>query len=258
MTAHTLHDLPPQLAANRYYWCGWSGDQPDTDLPIYRSDVRHGLLNGVLRVRNRPLDEAVEEARRVLAGSRWLWWVGDDSDPGTAEGLLARGAEPAGGMPIMAIDVTAVAPADPPADLKIAPVSGPDETAEYVRAYAGPLGFEADAVGTAIDRELNFGYPQVVRLAGWVDGRIAGTCTLSLGTEVGALYCIATDPDLRRRGIGTALTREALRLTRESGRRIATLQASSDGEPIYRAIGFATVSRYQMFKLPAQPEGTDA
>jgi len=244
-----IHDLAPQLAANRRYWCGWAGARPDTDLPIYRSDLKHGLLNGVLRVRDWPLDKAIEEAAGVLAGLPWLWWVGPDSDEGTAEALIAHGAKQAGDMPVMAVDVTTVAATEVPIGLEIVPVAGRDDMLQYVRAYSGPLGFEED-IEPVVDRELGFAYPGVIRLAGRVGGKTVGTCTLSLGTEVGALYCIATDPGYRRRGIATALTREALRITRESGRRIATLQASREGEPVYRNIGFETVSRYRLFQFP--------
>ncbi|GAA2186782.1 GNAT family N-acetyltransferase [Micromonospora lupini] len=249
MNTYSIHDLEPQLAANRRYWCGWAGTDPDTDLPTYRTDVPHPLLNAVLRVRDRPLDEAITEARKHLTGSHWGWWVGTDSDEGTAEGLLERGAEQIADMPIMAVDVTTVADVAAPTDLEIGLAVEPSELREYVEAYAGPLGIPGDR-GLVVDRELNFAYLDVVRLAGRIDGRIVGTCTLSLGTDIGAVYCIATDPDFRRRGIATALTREALRLTRESGRRIVTLQASSEGEPVYRQIGFETVSRYRLYQLP--------
>jgi ribosomal protein S18 acetylase RimI-like enzyme len=249
MRLHSIHDVEPQLAANRQYWCGWAGALPDTSLPIYRSGIKHSLLNGVLRVRARPLDRAIEEAGRLLTGSQWSWWVGADSDEGTAEGLIAHGAKQAGDMPIMAVDVTTIADAEPPAHLKIVPVTGRKDMQEYVRAYAGPLGFSGD-IDAVVDRELGFAYPTVVRLAGVAGGKTVGTCTLSLGTEVGALYCIATDPEYRRRGIATALTRQALRITRESGRHMATLQASREGEPVYRNIGFETVARYRLFHFP--------
>lgn len=247
----SIHDLEPQLTANRRYWCGWTGALPDTDLPIYRSDVRHGLLNGVLRVRHWPVERAIEEATRVLSGSRWSWWVGEDSSQGTAEGLLAHGFSTGAPLPIMAVDVNTVTPVDPPADLKIWPMVEPAEIRDYVRAYLGPLGFEPDDLDAVVERERHFAYPHVVRLGAVTDGRPVGTCTLSLGTEVAGLYCIATDPQYRRRGVATALTREALRITRDTGRRIATLQASPAGEPVYRAIGFATVGHYQMFAPPA-------
>src|SRR5215469_4676671 len=119
MTVESIHDLEPQLAANRQYWCGWAGARPDTDLPIYRTDIKHVLLNGVMRVRDWPLDKAIEEARRVLTGSPWSWWVSADSDEGTADDLIASGAELALAMPVMAVDVTTVADAKAPADLEI-------------------------------------------------------------------------------------------------------------------------------------------
>lgn len=249
MTTSSIHDLAPQLAANRRYWCGWAGTQADTDLPIYRTGIAHPLLNGVLRVRNRPLDAAIAEAHERLDGSPWGWWVGGDSDEGTIDGLLARGGKQIGDMPVMAIDVATVADVPAPADLKIQTVTGRVAMEEYVGAYAGPLGFTGD-LGIVVDRELGFA-SEVVRLAGLVDGRTVGTCTLSLANDVGGLYCIATDPEYRRRGIATALTREALRVIRDTGRRIATLQASSDGEPVYRGIGFETVARYRLYQLAA-------
>jgi ribosomal protein S18 acetylase RimI-like enzyme len=250
MTVQSIHDLEQLLAANRQYWCGWTGAQPDTDLPIYRTDIKHGLLNGVLRVRNWPLDKAIEKARHLLTGSTWHWWVSADSDEGTAEGLIAGGAEPAGGMPVMAVDVTTVADANAPADLQIVPVAGRDEMRKYVRAYSGPLEFEPDDLEFIVDRELGFANPDVIRLAGHIGGETVGTCTLSLCAEVAGLYYIATDPEYQRRGIATALTLEALRITRESGRRIAVLTATSPGEPVYRNIGFETVANYRLFGFP--------
>ena len=249
MTEESIHDLEPQLAANRAFWCGWVGSLPDTDLPVYRANIDHALFNGVLRIRNRSLDEAIDDARKQLSGSRWSWWVGSDSDKGTADALLARGAEQTSNMPIMAVDVTAVPEADAPEGFSVRVVSDVAQLSGYVRAYAKPLGIQGK-LGPLIDLEQRYVSSQVIRLAGIVDGRTVGTCTLSLATDVGALYCIATDGQYRRRGIATALTLEALRLTRESGRRIATLQASSEGERVYRRIGFETVGRYRLFKLP--------
>jgi ribosomal protein S18 acetylase RimI-like enzyme len=251
MTMQSIRDLQPQLAANRRFWCGYTNAEPDTDLTIYRSDISTFLHNWVLRVRNWPLDQAIEKAKNELTGVKWSWWVGADSDEGTAEGLLARGAEEIGEAPIMAVDVTTVADAEEPADLKIAAVTGPDDIREYVRAYAGPLGLDISNLEPVITGELGFAYPEVIRLAGRVDDKIVGTCTLSLGTtEVGALYCIATDPEYQRRGIATALTREALRLTGKSGRRFATLQSTEQGLRVYQNIGFETVGSYRFLSFP--------
>ncbi|WP_213002426.1 GNAT family N-acetyltransferase [Winogradskya consettensis] len=246
---NSIRDLEPQLAANRRYWCGWAGAAPDDDLPIYRTDIPHPLLNGVLRVRNLPIGDAIEEAKNRLTGSAWSWWVQRDSDEGTAERLLSHGAEQVGHTPIMAVDVTTVAEPVVPKGLSIRAAAEPAEIQRYVEAWAGPLGVTGN-LGIVVERELNF-YPDMVRLAGVVDGRTVGTCTLSLGTaDVGGLYTITTDPDYRRRGIATALTLEALRIIRKTGRHFATLQSSGAGLAVYEKIGFRTVAHYDFYQLP--------
>ena len=264
LTTLSIRDLQPQLAANRRYWTGLAGaggaDNPDADLPIYRTGVGDSLMNGVLRVRGVPLDDALAVAREQLQGTKWAWWVSADSDEGTAEGLLARGATQAALMPIMALDIERAAlgaPADltsAPADLKIRTITDAAEMADYVGVFAAPLGITSD-LDLIVERELGFGLGNldVVRRAAFVDGRMVSTCTLSLGAEVAALYAIATAPDFRRRGIATALTLDALRIARTAGRRIATLQASKAGEPVYRRIGFQTVAQYLLFSFADQP-----
>lgn len=250
MTIQPLLDPEPHLRANRHFWCDPVGSLPDADLPIYRSDVGSALCNGVLRVRNRPLDKAIDDARRQLAGTRWSWWVGPDSEEGTAEGLIARGAEPSVVMSIMTVDVSTVTDPTAANDVSIGPVTGRAELQEYVQAYATVFGYDQNELGRAIEHEQRLVPSSVVRLAAVADGRTVGTCTVSLLTEIGALYYVTTHQGWRRQGIATALTREALHVIRESGRRVATLQASSDGELVYRGLGFQTVGQYRLFTLP--------
>lgn len=252
-----VDDLEPQLAANRRFWTGWDSGQSDLDLPIYRTDVRHSLMNGVMRVQNVPLDTAIAEARSRLDGCVWSWWVGADSDEHTAEGLLERGAQQIGDMPIMAINLESVVHHDAPADgLRIDRVLERPAVEAFVRAYADPLGYPESAVDKQVEQELKYSAanPATARLAGVIDGRIVGTAVVSLESDIAAVYFIATDPAFRRRGIATALTIETLRVAREAGHRIATLQASSLGEPVYRRIGFQTVGRYRLFTFPASKE----
>lgn len=244
-----LHDLTPQLAANRRYWAGWAGDDPDSDLAIYRTELAYAMLNGVLRVRGLPLDEAVGRAREQLKGLPWVWWVGADSDEGSAEGLLGHGAEQIGEMPIMARELTTLPAAALPDGVRIRPVVEQDEMQAYVDAYAGPLRLDRSGLHRRVESELKSTNIDLVRLAAVAGGRTIGTATLSLATEVAALYAVTTRPAYRRQGIGAALTGEVLRVARDAGRQIATLQATAEGEPLYRRLGFTTVGRYRLFRL---------
>jgi predicted acetyltransferase len=52
------------------------------------------------------------------------------------------------------------------------------------------------------------------------------------------VYCISTIPDYRGKGIGRFVTAEPLRIASEEGYKTAILQASLQGAPVYRHLGF--------------------
>ncbi|HKS98408.1 MAG TPA: GNAT family N-acetyltransferase [Rugosimonospora sp.] len=245
----SINDLEPQLDINRAYWAGYDGSSPHTDLPIYRTGLPHRLLNGVLRVRGWPIEKAVAEARKRLDGTRWAWWVGADSDPDTANALLDAGAQELDPLPVMAVDLQTFAEFPPPAELTIRRVTTRAELRGYVETAAEPLGVPADVVEELLECEIAYAPSEgrLVRLAGMVGDRTVGTAAVLLGGKAAAIYWVATDAAYRQRGTATALTTETLRLARKAGASIATLQASSMGQPVYRRIGFATVAQYRRF-----------
>ena len=75
-----------------------------------------------------------------------------------------------------------------------------------------------------------------------------------LASGVAMVHGVAVVPDVRRKGIGSAITAEALRRVRDDeGYRIAVLQASSLGRGPYERIGFRTVASYGRYERPARP-----
>ena len=248
----SIWDLSPQLANLRSYWLGWgSPDSPDADLPIFRSGLPHPLLNGVLRVRNTPLDDAVAEMRRRLGAVPSVWWVGPDSDPGVADGLRARGAVLRSTLPIMAIPLDRLADSSVATGLAIERVTGREMMTEYVEAYSASFRVPATALHATVDAEVNYvsQRSELVRFVGRLDGRVVGTSELSISHGVAGVYWVSTLEPYRGRGIGTALTVAALLEARERGLRIGTLQASKLGRGVYERMGFVAVGECHHFGL---------
>jgi ribosomal protein S18 acetylase RimI-like enzyme len=79
---------------------------------------------------------------------------------------------------------------------------------------------------------------------GDLGGAAVATSRVLLHQGVAMVHGVATVPEARRQGIGSALTVAALRHARDRGCRIAVLQASSMGQGPYRRIGFRAIAAY--------------
>jgi GNAT superfamily N-acetyltransferase len=71
------------------------------------------------------------------------------------------------------------------------------------------------------------------------------TSSLLLSGGVASLNAVATLPAARRQGVGAAISAAPLRVAWAAGYRVAILQASDQGYPVYRRLGFS-----DCFSLP--------
>ncbi|MFB6187230.1 MAG: GNAT family N-acetyltransferase, partial [Halobacteriaceae archaeon] len=71
---------------------------------------------------------------------------------------------------------------------------------------------------------------------------------LSQSDSIAGLYSIGVLEDFRRQGLGEAMTRAILRSGWEAGCRMAVLQSTDMGYPLYKQMGFETVITYQHFE----------
>jgi GNAT superfamily N-acetyltransferase len=95
--------------------------------------------------------------------------------------------------------------------------------------------------------------PDARLFGGYLDGRpVASSVAFRSGSVVG-VYSVATAEHARRRGIGSAMTWQAVEAGRRWGCEAATLQASAMGEPVYRTMGFETVAGYVTWSEPRRP-----
>jgi GNAT superfamily N-acetyltransferase len=75
------------------------------------------------------------------------------------------------------------------------------------------------------------------------DGTIVGHAVLNVDGDCGGIYDMAVAPVARRRGFGSSLTLAALSRARELGCTSVTLNATGEGEPMYRSVGLESLGR---------------
>jgi GNAT superfamily N-acetyltransferase len=79
---------------------------------------------------------------------------------------------------------------------------------------------------------------EVVQLVARREDQTVGEATVSLEPDAAGLFDMGVVAEARRRGVGLALTLAACGLARERGCRLVTLNATREGEPVYRRAGF--------------------
>jgi GNAT superfamily N-acetyltransferase len=135
----------------------------------------------------------------------------------------------------------------------------PEEPPTGVQIGIAPATWKAtdlpwDGAGVAeVRSRLAGGQPRRVwHLGAWRDGRPVGHALLNVSggrLGVGGVYDMGVAEDERRRGIGRALTQAALQLAGTQGCAFATLNATPEGELLYRTLGFRPVGVAQTWWL---------
>jgi len=83
---------------------------------------------------------------------------------------------------------------------------------------------------------------------GCLDGRPVATAESTIAGGVAGLYNVSTLGAFRGRGVGSAMTGRCLSDAQRLGMSAAVLQASSEGEPVYRRLGFVATGTVTEFK----------
>jgi ribosomal protein S18 acetylase RimI-like enzyme len=218
------------------------------DLVIADSGLADASFNIVVAARFPAATVAtrISETIRYLAatGRPFSWHVGPASAPPDLSARLARaGLADAGREAAMWAPLAGLPGPDTGAGLEIRPVTTRSQRADCATVLtegdgppvAAARRFLTQTAAKAVAPGCRARY-----LVGYRQGQPVCTAEVFPHAGVAGLYNIATLAPFRRRGYGTAITLAALRTARSLGYGVAVLQASGEGEPVYRHLGFRT------------------
>jgi GNAT superfamily N-acetyltransferase len=261
LTDLTAPALAAAIKANLFGWCRYVGSSPKVEL--YDSPevtwlligIPSILLNAVLRTQVKP-DHADAIIGGTLAHFRWRnvnrlsWWVEPGTQPADlGRHLAAHGLTYTESPTGMAADLSALnEDLTAPSGLAIEHVRDTETLRMWAYASIIGCGLPETSVATWFDAFAGLGFDLPLRnYIGILDGEPVATSQLFVSAGVAGIYVVATLPEARRQGIGTAMTFAPLREARALGYRIGILHASRMGLGVYRRLGFqeyCKMSRY--------------
>lgn len=175
-------------------------------------------------------------------------FVGDA--PADQVDLLAKlGFHRHGGLPAMAVDIEHLATTSLPTGYSFARVHQQSDRALWGEVFARGYGLPAP-VGAAFAAGIVGDARQDAPLQYfWITSNGEPVCTsiVYFDDGVAGIYGVATVPEQRRKGLAAHATAEPLRIARSLGYHVGVLQASEDGHPVYRRLGFSDHGMVPLF-----------
>ena len=221
--------------------CFWVGGHP---LPV--------LCNGVLPTGGGlSAPDLFERARAFFAahGRGYTVVLREHADAEIIE--AARDAEFTqwGASPAMVLE-RRLTDAAPPPGIRLDRVDSESDARAFAAlmgaAYA-TYGMPPNVAAAVLNLDVLCAPHIVAFLARLEDGTPAAGARVLVTHGVAGIYWVGTVPEARDRGLAELATRAAGNAGFDLGARIATLQASKMGEPIYKRMGYVTVTHYPTF-----------
>jgi GNAT superfamily N-acetyltransferase len=214
------------------------------------------LLNGIFGAHLTPdiADAAIEVsvARVTPSNVPAYWFIGPSTRPQDLGANLERhGFVRRFDLPGMAADLLALKESrSAPKDLTIERVNDAEALATWARTVWSGTEFPEESREPFVELEVSTGLASEaarLRYLGYLNGVPVATSAMILQDGVAGIYAVATLPEARRQGIGTALTLAPLCDARDMGYRVGTLQASSMGYSVYERLGFRQVCAFGVY-----------
>ncbi len=244
--------LSAAIMANLFEWWRYLGRSPGAEffdgqeVTYLRTGIPVSFLNPVLRTQAdaNNVDTTIEDTVahfNSIAATKISWWIGADTQPVDLERhLVDHGFAFIEDGPGMAVDLFDLNEEQPvPAGLTIERVEDAKSLRKWDYASIHGFGMPEIGINTWFDLFAGLGFElPVCNYVGILNGEPVAASQLFLGAGVAGIYMVATIPEARGKGIGTAMTVRPLLEARAMGCRIGVLQSSLMAVDVYRRLGF--------------------
>lgn len=181
-----------------------------------------------------------------------------DADLDEAAAAAGFVADP--GSPVMVCDAR-LDDRPPPDGVELRRVTDAAGAADFAAvngAAYGTYGMPADVAPAMFSRVETLAAPHLAAFVAHEDGGapLAGAL-VHLNHGVAGVYWVGTVPEARGRGLAETVTRAVTNAGFDLGARLAVLQASKMGEPVYRRMGYREVTRYRTWVRYRPRPGAD-
>jgi len=216
------------------------------------TDIGHPLAEYNVAFIKRPeegLDEAVDAASDFYGAKQHPFRICIRSENVEACGELLLGRDFARVADVPGMRLAPLTDCSPPRDLVVRPADDPATLEDFQTTAFSGFGLPAEAGRLFLTEHLT-ALPGFLALVGYRDGQPVCTSALYTTADVAGIYWVATLEDHRKRGLGEAITWAAVGRGRAGGYRVASLQASAMGRPVYERMGFEHDRSYAFFESP--------
>jgi GNAT superfamily N-acetyltransferase len=178
----------------------------------------------------------------------FFWWIGHDTRPtDLGERLVAHGFSVfEKDAPAMVAEIDNLNWDNPrPSELRLAPITNDDQLVQWKQTFIEAFSVPEFAGQAWVDatQAVGIGKTPWQLLLGTLNSETVCCGLLYCGGGVAGLLGLGTLPAYRRKGIGSAMQLERLRIARDLGYRYAVLFASEMGYSPYLKLGFKDTGR---------------
>ena len=234
----------------------WIESSQEPDMLRYVSGVPFPLCNGILGARfSEPsIDGRIEAALTPFKDRNlpMFWYVGPSSRPASlGEHLKGQGLTLVDNVPGMAADLSQLGEQrSHPAEWTIRTVEGREILKEWIHVFSLVYGVPEIAADFFFKIMDQIGYGPSLpfkHYLGYWNGKAVACASLFLGAGAAGLYNVATVPEVRGKGLGTAISARTLKEGYLRGYRTGILHSTSMGLPVYQRLGFKEHCRIQIY-----------